>query len=154
MSKELLLDAGSIISAGGTSKRRDELKSIGLNPNCMIAYTNRFADVTTKAQYRLDNFEKVQNWHVNGISLPGEDDNDEETEVKLSITAAGVKAVYSKPNASKLAFAICCKLFGNIPDLIKQLSGGNHVNMDFVEKLITLRNTLFSMTKVTGATIT
>jgi hypothetical protein len=35
MPKELLLDVGSIMSAGGTSERKDELKSIGLNPNCM-----------------------------------------------------------------------------------------------------------------------
>jgi hypothetical protein len=70
MSKELLLDAGWIISAGGTSKRRDELISKGLNPNCMIAYTNRFADLTVKAQYRLDNFAKVQDCMLMEIHFP------------------------------------------------------------------------------------
>jgi len=62
LAKALLLDAGSIISAGGTGKRREELKSepYKLDPNMMIVYTNRFADVTAKAQYRFANFAYVQ----------------------------------------------------------------------------------------------
>jgi len=117
--KELLIDAGNIISAGGTSKRRAELQSVGLNPNHMIAYTNRFADVTVKAQYRLENFNLVQQWHVSGSTLPGADDDEEEEEEKISAKAAGVKEIYSKPNAAKLALAIHVHLFGKIPDLIK-----------------------------------
>jgi hypothetical protein len=46
----LILEAGAVISAGGTNKRREELKNepFMLNPSEMVAYTNRFADVTKK----------------------------------------------------------------------------------------------------------
>jgi len=135
-------------------KRREELKSLGLNPNCMIAYTNRFADVKVKAQHRLQHFEAVQKWHVSGKTLPGED-NDDDDEEALSTTALGVKEAYNKPNAAKLALLIQVKVFGVIPDLIKHLSGEfDHVNMDFVNKLISLRNNLLTMSRKTGATIT
>ena len=67
----------------------------------------------------------------------------------------GVKEAYNKPNAAKLALLIQVKVFDVIPDLIKHLSGEfDHVNMNFVDKLISLRNNLLTMSRETGATIT
>jgi len=81
-------------------KRRVELKSLGLNPNCMIAYTNRFADVKVKAQHRLQHFEAMQKWHVSGKTLPGED-NDDDDEEAFSTTALGLQ----QSKRSKASFA-------------------------------------------------
>ncbi len=79
MANALLLDAGSIVSASGSGKRRNELKSeeYDLNPNKMMItyYTNRFADVTNKAAYRLDNFNKVQPWYLQRKTIPSPDDD-------------------------------------------------------------------------------
>lgn len=121
-SKELIIEAGAIISAGGTNKRRNELRNepYNLNPNELIAYTNRFADVTKKAQYRLLNFTTVREWHLNGATIAVDviPDTGDDTPAR----ARRVRQAYEIENHAKVSLGCHVTLFGNIPDLVKDLS--------------------------------
>jgi hypothetical protein len=155
--KELLLDAGAIISAGGGAKRRTELvNDYGLNPNAMIAYTNRFADVTKKAKYRLDNFQKVAEWHTTGSTLPREDDSDDEDDDggdNVATKCSRAKAAYAMPNKAKLSLAGHVALLGDIPQLVADSSAEfDGVPYDFVVRLNSLKDKLIANSNSNGAT--
>ncbi len=52
--------AGSIMKAGGSSKRWAQWKLLGIDPKKAITYANRFASVLANATYRSENFLVIQ----------------------------------------------------------------------------------------------
>jgi hypothetical protein len=155
-SKTLIVEAGSIISAGGTHKRKEELAKFGLDPKKMIPYTNRFTDVTNKARYRLDNFEAVQLWHTTGKSLTAakgdcEEDEEDEDDV-LPKRLERVKAAYAQRLNAVISLGQHINLYGEIPKLVEDLSAEyDHVPPSVVGRLKTLKAKLFRLKTLSAA---
>jgi hypothetical protein len=148
------LDSSAIISAGGSGKRRNELqKDFNLNPNQMVAYTNRFADVTRAAAYRLDNFENVAKWHTEGKTLNLHDSDDDDIEEALHTRLSRSKTAYSTPKKAVISLGIHVELLGTIPQLVKDVSAEfDNVPSNVVDKLKLLRSSLQVTTSNLGAT--
>ena len=155
--KPLVIQASSVIWAGGTSRRAAELKQLGLDPRKMYVYLNRFVSIVDPAAYRLANFGKVADWHKSGATLPTADDDDDVTgddgDDEPSRTAAVVKDAYSKKHAP-VVLGIVEVLLGGLPKLTAQLSAEHdHVPPDALERLRLLRVHFESAATPQGATL-
>jgi hypothetical protein len=130
----------------------------------MIAYLNRFGDVTEKAAYRLEHFDDVQRWHISGTTLPfgpsGNDDEESDVDVgqdpndddNISKRVNRVKKAYESHHLAKLSLACHVEMYKGIPDLIKDTSAEfGHVKEDVHRRLNLLKERLEWCSKHQGA---
>lgn len=123
---DLIQRAGSIIYHGGTTKRADELKSLGLNPRQMQMYPNRFGSAVSCASYRFANFDQVKKWQTTSTNLPVDDFDYEqeegEDEVSPGTAAMKAKAAYLRETA-KLTLCIVVHLYDEVRGLLAACEG-------------------------------
>lgn len=136
----LVWKAGTIIYAGGTSKRKEEIESdaFGLVASKMITYSNRFASVFIANKYLLDNFDKVKLYFTTGASLNLEV-NDVEAAAKDKMQKERTASAYKDKNIP-LVMKIVDVMYGELPAVIKHLSGAaDHVDPRTVDTLLKAR---------------
>jgi hypothetical protein len=125
---DLTVKAGGMITAGGTSKRVQELKDMGLDPEKMRTYPNRFGNDVNNANYRARNFTLVKQFHVSGATLPDKDADvvdDEELHdglASLAGQAAASRQAYSAAHAHVMLWAYAI-MYEDADSLIKATSG-------------------------------
>lgn len=138
--EDLVIKAGGIISAGGTSKRKAELYAppFNLAPSKMVVYENRFASALIANRYRLNNFAAVARWHTEGKTLELAPANDCAAAADKKQKQASA-AAYRQPHA-RLIMTIVDDIFGDVPDIIQSLGGdGDHVDPSIMNKLVRQR---------------
>lgn len=136
--------AGGLIYQGGTNKRAEELKTMGLEPARMTTYNNRFDGNVPNSIYRANNFTAIKKWHTTSELLPTDDedndvdDNDMAGGVGGSKQAAKSSAAYSSSHAHVLLYAYSFR-YESVPGLIKDTSGiGDHVPANIGPRMFAL----------------
>lgn len=151
--KDLVVKAGGLITAGGTTRRVSELKgpSYNLMPNKMKVYENRFSSSLLANKYRLINFAAVKRWHTEGESLKVELAS--ETAQKEDAKQKERTAVAYKDVHAQLIMAVVDGMYGGISELIPVLSGdGDSVPPSILNRLARLRST-FRMHAADGSMV-
>ena len=131
----MVVRAGSIITAGGTTKRKEELATTAFGKlaymySKMLVYTGRFASCLIANRYRLLNFDNVKLWHTTGKTL-GLAPANEKVAAEFNKQKVRTAAAYKEFHA-QLCMAVVDAMYGDIPDLITAMSG----NGDSVEPTI------------------
>ena len=137
---DLVIKAGGIISAGGTTKRKAELSGppFMLAPSKMLVYENRFGSALIANRYRLLNFPAVKRWHVEGKTLELAPANDGAAAADKMQKQASA-AAYRSPHA-QLVMQIVDDMYGDVPDIVKLLGGnGDHVDPSIINQLVRQR---------------
>ena len=148
--KALVLDSSTLIYSGGSAKRAKALRVLGLNPNELKVYPNRFAGVINPAAYRLKNWDVCKTFHTTSTLLPStmavaSSDSPEDDERNLhGHYAQKSKEAHESP-AAPVVLAACGVMFKSVPDLIKALSAdGDHTPTDAAAQLLEYREHLLT----------
>jgi hypothetical protein len=137
---DLVIKAGGIISAGGTTKRKAELSgpSFSLAPSKMLVYENRFGSALIANRYRLRNFNAVKRWHLEGKTLELAPANDGAAAADKMQKQASA-AAYRNPHA-QLVMQIVDDMYGDVPGIVELLGGnGDQVDPSIINKLVRQR---------------
>jgi hypothetical protein len=92
--------------------------------------------------HRLENFENVRKWHLEGLTVNDESEDDDSNEA-VSKQAAKARLAYDDADNAKFALACIVELFGNIPSMVAACSAEfDHLQLEVVERLEMLKLSL------------
>ena len=100
----------------------------------------------------MNNFHKVRLWHLEGVTISGDnvDEDDIEESTRVRITKA--RAVYEDSISSIFALACIIDLFGEIPSMVAQCSAEfDHLHLEVIDRLDDLKSTLLISQSKAGA---
>jgi hypothetical protein len=151
----LTTQISTLINAGGTTRRKDELYKIKLDPRKMQAYPNRFQNVAELVSYILEIFGNIHEWVMHGqnlaeLQLDDVDEDDPMGKAEASKTLTLVREAFKSSTAKPLLQAVNT-LFKTLPELVKIVSGGNAVEPSILARLKSFHRDIKRAASVEGA---